>query len=284
MSYIITPDWDKLPLIAVVGCGGTGGFVAEGLCRILIDSPLEVILIDPDRVEPHNLRRQTFYEGDIGKFKSQVLAERLSRQYGRQIAYSVFPYEKDIFDHSMGGGMTSISNLCLLIIGCVDNPQARRQIADSMGNRRFQKNWWIDSGNGYHSGQVLIGNTNDPEELNEAFDINAHTVEKLPSPCLQLPFLLIPPSIPEEQQPDCAEAVAADDQSPIINQAMATLVLDFIHRLLTNKLTSMGAYIDLDAGTLSTVPADPATVARMCSIKVNTLMANKCALGARYHL
>lgn len=283
MSYIVTPDWDKLPIVVVVGCGGTGGFVAEGLCRILIGSPIDLVLVDPDRVELHNLLRQSFYEGDVGKFKAQVLAERLARQYGRQIAYSIYPYERDMFNHTEGR-MTSISNLCLLIIGCVDNPEARGKIADSLNNRYFKQNWWIDSGNGYHSGQVLIGNKNDPEELNEAFDINGHTVEKLPSPCLQLPSLLIPPSVPEERQLDCAEAVATDDQSPTINQAMATLVLEFVHCLLTNKLTSMGAYIDLDEGALSYVPADPVTVARMCGVKVNHLMANKCALGARYHI
>jgi len=49
---------------------------------------------------------------------------------------------------------------------------------------------------------------------------------------------------------------------------MAMLVVDFIYRLLSGTLTNMGAYIDLDAGTMQTVPATPATVARMCGLKV----------------
>jgi hypothetical protein len=65
---------------------------------------------------------------------------------------------------------------------------------------------------------------------------------------------------------------------------MAMLVVDFMYRLLTGRLTNMGAYIDLDAGTLQTVPAAPATVARMVGLKVSELMTNKCGLGARYHL
>jgi hypothetical protein len=64
---------------------------------------------------------------------------------------------------------------------------------------------------------------------------------------------------------------------------MATLVLDMVWKLLSGKLTHMGAYLDMDAGTLHFVPANPVTVSRMFSIKVGLLMQNHCALGARYH-
>jgi tRNA A37 threonylcarbamoyladenosine dehydratase len=53
--------------IFVVGCGGTGGFVAEGLCRLLVGKKADIILVDHDRVERHNLKRQCFYESDMGK-------------------------------------------------------------------------------------------------------------------------------------------------------------------------------------------------------------------------
>ena len=78
--------------------------------------------------------------------------------------------------------------------------------------------------------------------------------------------------------------MADDEQSPVINQAMATLVLTFVHKFLTKTLTWMGAYIDLDAGTLQAVPAEPETVARMMGMKVDILMANRCAIGNRYSL
>ncbi len=269
----------RKPKIVVVGCGGTGSLVAEGLCRLLINSDLPLLLVDPDRVEPHNLRRQNFFASDVGKFKSQALADRLARQYGRQIGYSVCPYDRDMFDEQMGNGMRSKA-LSLIIIGCVDNTFARRSIANSID---WDK-WWLDAGNGHHSGQVLLGNAKDIGELKEGFNRMDRTVTKLPIPSLQLPALLIPPIEPATRHRDCAEAVEDDEQSPTINQAMATLVLDFMYRLLRGTLTSMGAYIDLDAGTLQMVPASPATVARMCSVKVRDLMANECALGVRYHL
>jgi hypothetical protein len=46
----------------------------------------------------------------------------------------------------------------------------------------------------------------------------------------------------------------------------------------------MGAYIDLDAGSLKYVPANPVTISRMFSIKVGELMQNHCGMGMRYHV
>ena len=54
------------PWITVVGCGGTGGFVAEGLCRLFQGRKATIVLVDHDRVEPHNLLRQNFYAEDVG--------------------------------------------------------------------------------------------------------------------------------------------------------------------------------------------------------------------------
>jgi len=264
MTYTVSLASNDRPKLVVVGCGGTGSLVSEGLCRLLINSDLTLMLVDFDRVEPHNLLRQNFFAGEVGKFKSQVIAERLSRQYGRKIGYSVMPYERDMFDEPMGTGMYHKA-MSLIIIGCVDTAEGRRSIADSMiGN---WNNWWLDAGNGHHSGQVLLGNTGQPDGLKESFDIANHAVTRLPLPSLQLPALLIPPVEKVTRPRDCAEAIEDDEQSPTINQAMAMLVVDFIYRLLSGNLTNMGAYIDLDAGTLQTVPATPLSVASVMSRK-----------------
>ncbi|MBI2851277.1 MAG: ThiF family adenylyltransferase [Chloroflexi bacterium] len=265
--------------ITVVGCGGTGAFVAEGLCRLLIGSDIPLLLIDHDRVEPHNLLRQNFYEGDLGKFKSQALAERLSRQFRRRIAYSVYPFMPDLIGESFGGGLRSLA-IQGIIIGCVDNADARRQIGESL---RIG-NWWLDAGNGFSSGQVLLGSARSIELLGSPFVKETKEVEHLPMPSWQLPSLLAPPTTKKRDNRDCAEAVAAEEQSPVINQAMAALVLEFICRLLNKKLTWMGAYIDLDAGALQTVPAEPEVVARLCGVKVDTLFRKDCPIGNRYSL
>jgi len=277
MSYTVEiGDSMTAPKIVVVGCGGTGGFVAEGLCRILANNDLDILLIDHDRVEPHNLRRQNFFEGDVGKFKSQALAERLARQYCRRVGYSVFPYDRDLLNEATGIGMRMARGI---IIGCVDTASARQSIVD----RLEWGDWWLDAGNGLQSGQVLFGNTRTIDGLEEAFYETDHTVDKLPVPSLQVPSLLNEPTKTKEPALDCAEAVEEEGQSPIINQAMATLVLEFMYRLLTGRLTWMGAYIDLDAGTLTTVPAEPVTIARMFGVKVDTLCCHEegCHIGGR---
>nr|MDD5701374.1 hypothetical protein [Dehalococcoidales bacterium] len=183
----------------------------------------------------------------------------------------------DLLDERTSIGMKKA--IRLIVLGCTDRAESRRRISESIG----WQNCWIDAGNGYQSGQVLIGNTTDKAYLKESFVIDEHRVVRLPAPSLQLPALLIPPSKPEKPL-ECAEAVEDNSQSPIINQAMATLMLDILWKLLTDKLTYMGAYIDLAAGTLQYVPAMPVTIARMFSIKESELFQNRCALGARYRL
>ena len=200
----------------VVGCGGTGGFVAEGLCRLLPNEET-LLLIDHDRVEPHNLRRQNFFEGDVGKFKSQVLAERLSRQYGRKVGYCTSPYTRHLLKGSELGGRFQTYAAQGLVVGCVDNAGARREIMESM---RFGS-WWLDAGNGRHSGQVLLGNALVASEMEKAFNPEDQTVHALPAPSLQAPDLLMP--APARRR-DCAQAVD-EDQSPD-QQAMAVLVLN----------------------------------------------------------
>ncbi len=100
--------------IVVVGCGGTGGYVAESLSRLL---PREatIVLVDHDRVEERNLVRQNFFREDIGKVKSETLALRLSRNYGRAVAYSTYPVAMTKMD---GPGV---------LVGCVDNGLAPRK-------------------------------------------------------------------------------------------------------------------------------------------------------------
>jgi tRNA A37 threonylcarbamoyladenosine dehydratase len=46
--------------IVLVGCGGTGGFFAEALARLLVGRRAALFLVDPDRVGPENLGRQAF--------------------------------------------------------------------------------------------------------------------------------------------------------------------------------------------------------------------------------
>ncbi|MFA5385029.1 MAG: ThiF family adenylyltransferase [Eubacteriales bacterium] len=272
MTYRLNVNFGK---IILVGAGGTGSFVAEGLCRLLINYPdIPIYIIDFDTVEKKNILRQNFYPQDVGKFKAQALAERYARAYNRGIQYSVSMFTPETVELSWGGGMESLLCFNSLIIGCVDNHIGRTAISQVINNPDYGTNcWWIDTGNGYNSGQVLIGNTCNVSELQPTFDSKNKIVTLVPAPSLQAPFLLQP--APEIVDEDCAEAVNNNVQSKMINQQMAVLVLEFVRRILNKDLTWIGAYLDMDEGTLKTVPAEPYIFSRMFSIDENKLIAKQ---------
>ena len=253
--------------IVLVGCGGTGGFLAEAICRLLIGKAAHVFLVDPDRVEPHNLLRQAFDPGDVGRFKAEVLAERLARRFGREVGYAVLPYDQELHGQVFEDARSRLD----LLIGCVDNSAARRALAETIcrrdGGYPFLPGpvWWLDCGNGRNSGQVLLGNATRPDELRGAFLPSAGLCRALPAPSLQRPDLLLVPPEPQPR-PDCAEAVAAGDQGPTINQSTAAIAAGYVEKLLDRTLGWMASYLDLDDGMLRCVPADPAGDRRRWSI------------------
>jgi len=240
-------DNSRVAAIIVIGCGGTGGFVADGLARLL-PRAIDLVLIDMDTVEERNLNRQSFTTADVGLFKSEALAKRLAGKYQRSIQYSVLP---------VGAGDLPRG----IVVGCVDNGPARQAIADHLHDGQ----WWVDSGNGRNFGQVLIGNSK-TEKLRPSF--LANLCARLPLPTIQQPAILA--QIPRQQS--CAEAVAADDQSPTINQAMGALVLEVVRRILEGTCPWMQLYLDLDAGTLTPTMATPEVVSRLTGIRPSRLI------------
>ncbi len=63
--------------ILIVGCGGLGNIIATTLGCIGLN---KIYLIDFDKIELHNIHRQfQFRKNDIGKFKCEVLKEKIQR-------------------------------------------------------------------------------------------------------------------------------------------------------------------------------------------------------------
>jgi hypothetical protein len=216
--------------VTVVGCGGTGGFAAEALYRVL-PRETDLVLVDHDRVEERNLTRQNFYREDLGRFKSETLAHRLAKKFDRPVGYSTLP--------------VSMTQLAFpgLVIGCVDNGLARRDISRAV----HLDGWWVDAGNGENYGQVIIGNTDVASYFLPTGDI----YKGLPLPTIQKPELLI-------QAPTtrgCAEV--AEEQGPTINLTMTAVVVEVVRRLIAGTCPWVQLYIDMEAGTLVPVLATP---------------------------
>ncbi|HVP66208.1 MAG TPA: ThiF family adenylyltransferase [Anaeromyxobacteraceae bacterium] len=63
--------------VVVLGLGGVGSFAAEALARVGVG---RLTLVDGERVDPTNANRQLHaLDGEFGRFKAEVLAERLRR-------------------------------------------------------------------------------------------------------------------------------------------------------------------------------------------------------------
>ena len=250
--------------IVLVGCGGTGSFLAESVCRLLIGRIADLYLVDMDRVEEHNIGRQAFGTEDLDRFKAQVLAERLARRFGCTVGYSVQPYDRILHTKVFGRQSSHLR----LLIGCVDNSAARRAMATTLDGRSDVL--WLDCGNGRNSGQVLLGNATRPEMLRGAFLPHEGICRALPAPSLQRPDLLEAPPQPEMAL-DCAEAVAHNIQGPTINQMVAAMAASFVEKLLVGSCAWMAAYFDLDDGTLGCVAAEPRTVAGIAGLHLNAV-------------
>lgn len=63
--------------VAVVGCGGLGGYVIEGLARSGVG---QLVVVDGDRFVPHNLNRQILSSSaGLGRLKVEVAKERVEQ-------------------------------------------------------------------------------------------------------------------------------------------------------------------------------------------------------------
>ena len=255
MPYYLDTHTVRNPAqITIIGCGGTGGFVADALCRLLTGSSTKIMLVDHDRIEQHNLLRQNFYHSDLGHFKSQALAERMARLYRRTIGYSTYPFRMAADGSYTATARTSAQ----IVIGCVDNAATRRHMEEWLSQNPAA--WLIDAGNDSTWGQVLIGNTTNPNLLTEAF--RESQCFRVPAPTLQHPELLTrePPSQP---QLDCAAAMDLTDQDPTINHLMASLVVQAVRRIIAGTCTYMGLYLDIVQGTLAPVSPTPAILVQI---------------------
>jgi len=129
-----------------------------------------------------NTSRQAFDRSDVGRFKAEVLAERLARRFGREVGYSVAPYDSRVH----AAAFDEPSRLGILV-GAVDNASARSAIAVTLADRapswssEVQPILWLDAGNSRNSGQVLLGNATRPDHLRGAFNPATGLCHALPA-------------------------------------------------------------------------------------------------------
>ena len=104
--------------VGIVGLGSVGCLVAEAVARMGI---ARVTLVDPDRVEEHNLDRLLYgTTRDIGRLKVDVAADAMRQNAtASNIDVTALPlsvHQKSAYEHALD---------CDIIFSCVDRPVAR---------------------------------------------------------------------------------------------------------------------------------------------------------------
>ena len=134
--------------ILVVGAGGTGGWFAPKIAKIVSDAlnkrivehQVNVVFIDADNVEMKNLRRQNFVQPDVGRNKAEVIATRYNHSVTNQnmrmsfiAAYMVdksYPIPEEKADQFVyiENVMANCKKESYLVINLIDNMASRKAI------------------------------------------------------------------------------------------------------------------------------------------------------------
>lgn len=240
--------------VAIVGVGGTGSYLAQGLAKLVAGYrlPLEVLLIDPDTVEEKNCARQNFMAWEIGRPKAEAMASRINQQYGVAFSFLVGRGDELLAAGSrvvgqawqFRSGMMRPKHIDAerLIVTCVDTVEARKPFKDCGP--------WLDLGNGQETGQALYGTTADGEALAgelERWDKTPHA-GLLPDPFLVAGMAKLKT---KKRTPSCADTPFAE-QGVFANEWAANAGLAILHQLLVKgELQTPAIYFDTAKGRMT---------------------------------
>lgn len=106
--------------VAVIGCGGLGGYVIEELARLGVG---RLVVVDPDIFEEHNLNRQILSSpADLGAAKVEVA----SRRVGLINPAVTLVAHQTAFNSANGNDLL---DSCNLAIDALDNINSRLELA-----------------------------------------------------------------------------------------------------------------------------------------------------------
>lgn len=242
----------KRPMtVAVVGCGGTGSHILSGLTHLhhavqaLGGQGLTVVAYDPDTVEAHNVVRQRFYPGDVGRHKCEVLISRINRAHG--LHWRAVPRT-----FAEGPGIPNFD----LVIGCVDSRRGRAEIRRMITSGPCARTrFWLDIGNarfpdGRFGGQVVLG---EPSNLR---NWRSRRTGRLPIASELYPEL-VSTRLAEDEQPSCSALESLKRQDLFLNALLAQHALNILWRvILDRKLDVTGVFLDASSHIVNPVYAE----------------------------
>jgi len=266
-AVVMPKEHTKLRIIQV-GAGGTGSFAALAVARLIYElkelgKAAEFLIVDPDRVESGNIPRSNFCAAEIGSFKAQTLAKRITLAWGLECHYANERFDAEVHLNQTSGDYRALT----VIVGCVDNHLARREMHSAVEKYQGHRSdeaaniWWTDGGNGKNSGQVLIGSNTKKIEPSKLF-VGSSICKSLPAPSLVHPDLLEPekPNSKSEMSGElsCPDRIRLGEQSLNVNQRVAVEIGEMLAAMfLTRNLRRFATYFDLETGTSRSLYCTP---------------------------
>jgi PRTRC genetic system ThiF family protein len=255
LDHVLPDDLLHHPVqIAVIGCGGTGSQLLPGLVTLhktlmALGHPhgLHVAVWDADAVSPTNCIRQNFFDVDVGRNKAEIMINRLNVAHaGSGVRWTAVPRHFTGTDSPMApSGMTRF------IIGCVDTKASRAAI-DQVVRASLGTTYWLDLGNAADNGQFVVGQWG-REVLKSR--------ERLPLVTELFPEIV---TGEDDNAPSCSAVQSIQRQGVVTNRFAATLALAWLDEALRHgKVGYCGAFFNLKAGRVTSIPVDPDTWAKM---------------------
>jgi len=235
-KYLLNPQ--HRITVGLIGCGGTGSQVLNGLARInhalvaLGHPGLLVTVYDGDIVTDSNVGRQLYSIVDVGHNKAVLSVTRLNRYYSLDWMAIPEMYKK-------GSGMFNI------MITCVDSAKTRIEIGNYLSSIKRSSGpeqraiYWMDFGNTAKCGQVILGGLKDKDRqqlplVTEVFDFS-----KLSD---------------KYSGPSCSLAAALNKQDLFINSTLAQFGLNILWRMFREaKINHRGCFVNLDSLTVNAI-------------------------------
>jgi molybdopterin-synthase adenylyltransferase len=121
---IYNPDKDKQLPVTIIGCGGIGSFVGVGLAKLGIK---DIVLIDGDSVEDHNVANQLYLRNDVGFAKTTSLSNAMLN-YGMKGA---------VVGNKMFVKPETILTSTGIVISGVDSMEARKIVWEKVKTSGF---------------------------------------------------------------------------------------------------------------------------------------------------
>lgn len=230
---------DRRTRVIVVGAGGTGSMLLDGLARL--DAALrvqghagmDVTVYDHDTFSPANFGRQRCSQADAGFNKSVLMVMRLNAFYG--LDWTAVPEQYEPTGHYINAD---------LVVGCVDRGLFRHTLGASFADKPSDT-LYLDAGNGASTAQVILGHLGNPREgqrLPNVYDLYGD--ELLAGD--------------ESDLPSCSLAEALLRQRWSINPLVADVAMSLLDQLFQRGgLDQHGALINLDPIQVSPIMIDP---------------------------